>query len=522
MTGKGIHPVSLWRDYIDKSENPNVKLIQAHGNHLFFREPDKGYDGWRTDYWYLSYNYAWPQRWQQWQKDLEDFGYIKYIVEDFDQMPARDECYDGGWGNPRHDPDLRKSPGHWEWIGNGDDEKPFAQEEIKEGSNGLAMKLTSANSSKRYLQAKRWGGTSRRNYVFCTDTGLYNGKFTLEYSVFRPDKQSSLTVAMMDRGLFKMDEIGVRFDHTGKVSYVDKGIYVASDSTVDVSKWQRFKFDVDLENLKYSIFLDDKPICKAAVVRPANPDIPKYNKIIFDPGNLPGTEVYIDNVDCLWIPEFYRPKGRKTSVFQEDFESYKPEVVYKDKPFGNWQVSGGKGFFVENDTSYGPGVNCIKALGGGTIKHDITLDLDKSDYIVIELNILIRSDKLKYISIIPPANGLESRNGTVVSLTDSLGNIIASVKAQANGNWLVYDRDEYISTDREVEYDIWQNICFVINIKTGKYSFILQPIGELPQKLSTQKYGTAIKGNCKFIIMPSNNAKHGTYYDNIKLFTFEK
>ncbi len=521
-TGKGIHPVSLWRDYIDKSKNPNIKLIQASGNHLFFREPDKGYDGWRTDFWHLSYNYAWPQRWMQWQKDIKDFGYIKYIVEDFDQMPANNECYFGGWGDPRHSDKLRKSSGFWDWIGNGDDEKPFAQKEIKQGSEGLAIKLTSANSSKRYLQAKRWGATSRRDYVFCVDSGMYNGKFTLEYAVFRPDAKSSLTVSMMDRRMFKMDEIGVSFDHTGKISYIDNGIKVPTDCSVEISKWQRFKFDVDLENLRYSIFIDNKPICKGAVVKPSDTYAPNYNKILFDPGNLPGTAVYIDNVDCLWVPEFYRPRGIETEVINDDFEDYESEAAYANKSFGQWRVEGGEGVFIENDTSYGLGVNSLRAIGGGAITRDVVLDLDKSDYVVIDINVLARSDIEDYVYIIPPKEGLKSENGTVISLTNSSGDIIVSVNAQANGSWLVYDGGNYVSIGKPVEYDIWQTISMVIDRKANEYSFVLQPIGELPRRLSTQRCGAAISGSCKLKILPSENKKHNTCYDNIKITSFEK
>ena len=81
-------------DYIRQSSHPETQVIAAGGPPYFFPPtavPAKA-NGLQCDVWYSSYHLAWFQRWQQWMRDLKEFGHIKFIEQNFDAVSrTRDE-----------------------------------------------------------------------------------------------------------------------------------------------------------------------------------------------------------------------------------------------------------------------------------------------------------------------------------------------------------------------------------------------------------------------------------------------
>ena len=115
--------------YISKSKHPEIKVIATGGPSFFFTPSPvpAGADGMQCDAWYGAYHLAWYQRWQQFQKDLREFGHIKFIEQNFDTVSPDDYVMpSGGWGNLAYDPKVRACAGAWWRLGTGSDAKPFA------------------------------------------------------------------------------------------------------------------------------------------------------------------------------------------------------------------------------------------------------------------------------------------------------------------------------------------------------------------------------------------------------------
>jgi hypothetical protein len=97
--GKGVVPFSLLRHHVNNSKHPEIEVIRSGAPPYFHESPPKYADGRRCDVWYDAYTLAWYQRWQQWKKDLKDFGHIKFFEQNFNDFPVNDCGYAGGRGD---------------------------------------------------------------------------------------------------------------------------------------------------------------------------------------------------------------------------------------------------------------------------------------------------------------------------------------------------------------------------------------------------------------------------------------
>ena len=113
LNDKGAIPFSTFKNYIKSSKHPEIELICTSGPPAFYPQPPAGTDGWRLADWYDSYLMAWYQRWNQLKKDVNEFGYVKFLEQIFDTFPVKNIGYSGGWGNKGYCPDLRACPGVW-------------------------------------------------------------------------------------------------------------------------------------------------------------------------------------------------------------------------------------------------------------------------------------------------------------------------------------------------------------------------------------------------------------------------
>ena len=141
---RGTVSLETTRDYISKSAHPEIKLISSGAPAYFYESIRPGSDGWRCDVWYDSYHLAWYQRWGQFMQDVEDFGHIKFLDQDFDDFPVQSRGHGGGWGTLQYVPALRAAPGCWFRFGQGDNARPVVQAEVRRGKAGNAVRLTSA------------------------------------------------------------------------------------------------------------------------------------------------------------------------------------------------------------------------------------------------------------------------------------------------------------------------------------------------------------------------------------------
>jgi hypothetical protein len=517
----GIHPVSVFREFIDKSKNPKARLLQANGNYYFFREPDQGFDGWRTDFWCAAFTRAWYQRWSQWTQDIKDFGCIKYIENDFDEMPIKNECFFGGYGDPRYNPWKRRGSGIWSWIGNGEDLKPYAQNEIRYGEKGNAIKLTSGNDSSRMLKARMWSGTNRANmYIWANQNQIANGTAQLSFWLYRPDANSGVAVWLeSDKSYIRPVNLTVAAG--GEISYSADGKNVSSGQTAKVGQWQKFVIDVDVETKRYSISVDGAAIGKD-MAYPVSAE--SFCLMYFDPGNAPNTQIYLDEVSLRWKPKLYDVAGKETILFSEDCESYASKSKLKGNSKSQWLIqpkTDGDNFVIENSMSYGDGVRCIKAMGGGSISSK-PITLKSNSTIVLDMDVFLKSE-MPYISMATPVEGWKSKSGTVLSVLDGKDQVVAGVKAVPAEGWQIYDGQNYIDCLAKVQYDAWNHIRIIINLATKECSFIVRPLGELPIMAGQVKMNTEneLGGVCKIQISPTQDSGHVSCYDNIRITEYK-
>ncbi|NUQ63344.1 MAG: family 10 glycosylhydrolase, partial [Pirellulales bacterium] len=107
LAGVGTVPYATLRSYIDRSPHPEIKIIATGAYPYFFKPPPAGTDGWRSDAWYDAYHMAWRQRWQQWMKDLKEFGHIKFLKQDFDAAEVPEHGRLEAWGCFAYNPKVR-------------------------------------------------------------------------------------------------------------------------------------------------------------------------------------------------------------------------------------------------------------------------------------------------------------------------------------------------------------------------------------------------------------------------------
>ena len=260
--GKGVIPYAVLKEYIKKSAHPAIKVIASGGGPYEFHAPPEGADGWRAGDWNSAYHVAWYQRWQQWKKDLKELGFIKFFEQSFDDFPLDNNGYSGGWGDARYFPSLRACPGCWLVLGDGKDAKPVAQESIRHGSKGRAMRLTRAADGRGKLIGWHASAPDRSSFVWCLDNCITGGQATFEYWLYRANKDSSLSAFLQDAvAAYSQDEIEGQRDvglqvapETGRLLYAHGTNWAESTYMLPVGKWQKFTIKVDLEGRSYSAY----------------------------------------------------------------------------------------------------------------------------------------------------------------------------------------------------------------------------------------------------------------------------
>jgi hypothetical protein len=270
---------------------------------------------------------------------------------------------------------------------------------------------------------------------------------------------------------------------------------------------------------KYSISIDGTKIAKD-ISYPSQ--VESFCVMYFDPGNLPNTEIYLDEAALHWKPQLYDVAGKEKLLFSDDFESYVSKSKFTDN--AKWTV-GPKGsdgrFVIENSMSFGDGVRCLEASGGGSVLSK-TFTLKSDSTVAVDFDVFLKSDS-PYIAMVTPSEGWRSKNGTVISLLNSKNEAVIDINAVPSGNWNIWDGRSYVDCGAKVQYDAWNHIRIIIDGKTKECSFIVQPIGELPSKIGSASIDAkkAFGGKYKLKISPTENSGHKSCYDNIVITQYE-
>ena len=339
---KGVVSFLTLKNYIKNSKHPGIKIIATNSLPPYlspydYSSPPEGADGWRIDYWYDSYTLAWFQRWQQWKKDIKDFGYIKFFEQNFDGFPINNSGYSGGWGDERYHPELRACPGAWSTLGDGNDAKPTAQNVIKHGLSGNAFKLTRGDTDTSLI-GWHLSWSNRGEYTSCVDNSITNGTCEFEFWLYRPDENSSVSVylksgaALFQKASIELD-VGLHIESlTGKLAYSDHGKWVSCDYAMPVGQWQKFTIKVNLDKQHYAAYagtdqnieLCDKigySIPKVSYVELPTVHVPiavtpyrMFNQVCFSPDGQAGNVLYLDDVSVKWIPTMYYTDPEKIPI----------------------------------------------------------------------------------------------------------------------------------------------------------------------------------------------------------------
>ena len=543
--GKGVVTVDQVKSYVAKSKHPKIKVIQTGAPSYFYPPPPAGADGWQCDAWYDSYHVAWHQRWQQWMKDLDELGSIKFFEQNFDSFKPKDPGQAGGIGDGRHHPELRATPGVWYKVGDGTDGRPFIQQAVRRGNTGAAVAVVG-----KELTGVHYSSPDRSLLTGMLDTAIANGKATLTYWANRQSDQSALTVYFTGTASYERD-VAVRIAaKTGRVSYANGKDWVETPLAVPLKRWEKISIEVDLDAMTYAAHLGEKKtsICTGvAFAKPAErivtqhgvnlpikvPAYRHFNAVMFVPLEGSKEPAYVDDVLVQWTPTLHYAKRGSRKLLDETFEAAKPgattfgrdlrvvaapadatadatsaaESAAKDRS---------KPFFVERTTSFGPGVHSARATGGSALVANLGITpASAKGMITVDLDAFVRSDKS--FPFILPDPTTRSPHNVVISLEGAApGKPFAAVDT-AEGTWRLWDGQKFTDTGKTVNYDVWNHLQIAVDPKAKTYRLVVQPVGELPSVIGEAACGEGLKPTDKLVfrIAPSATKDHISCYDNL-------
>lgn len=531
LAGQGRIPAADMKAYIAASKHPDIRVIHTGAQSYFYPPPPDGTDGWQCDIWYDLYHVAWHQRWLQWMRDLREFGHIKFIAQNFDGFPVRSAGIAGGWGDTRYNPELRAGPGVWQRLGDGSDGNAVVQPETRRGDAGNAVLLTTQDFLGRHASSP-----DRANFTAMVDTAIANGTATFEFWLYRDGDGASLAAYLSDDVNFARD-VGLRVEAgTGRVAYASGSEWVATDVRLAPGQWHKLSIEIDADRLTYAAHAgpDRAPLCRDVkyaparerlVTQPTNlvplkmPAYRVFNVVHFIPPQEPGNRVFVDDVLVTWKPTLHYAEPGRTEITKETFEGHAPGAIpAAGAQAATWRVEpAGEAmrFAVENTTSFGAGVKCLRATGGGAIVGDLGPAAATAKRITLDLDVFVRSDK--YPDMLPdPA--ARSRHSTVIGIAaaDSADHLAAV--STDGGTWKLGDGTAFTDTGTPVAYDAWNHIQIAVDVEAKQYALVVQPVGELPTAVGKAPWtlpGDSGAAQRVWRITPSASEGHVSCYDNI-------
>jgi len=544
--GKGTVSVAEVKAYIAKSKHPDIKVIHTGAPDYFHpRTPPDNADGWQCGVWFDLYTIAWFQRWEQWKRDLADQGFIKFFEQNFDEFKPQGTGASGGWGDGRYNPDLRAAPGTWYRLGDGSDDNAVATPEARRGETGNGILIKSAE-----FTAIHHSSPDRSAYCQSVDTAITNGKAHLEFWILRDNEQSGMTaVFSSDPG--KEKDVALRIDAgTGHVSYASGEEWVVTSQVLPVKQWQLLTIDVDVDAMTYSARLGETVLCENIKIAEAKerlveipcihiktkvPSYRLFNTLNFTPVASKANRIFLDDVSVNWKPTMHFTAPGKTIVLSEDFENRDRSEVTSKNEQSEWTVTPGaqviisdqvsihrdgdsknEGLVIENSTSYGPGVKCLRSSGGTSIIARPTKAIGSSGKVTLDLDVFLRSDK-DYPYILPDPT-TRSAHSTVIGIESAAGMLAGIDTAQST--WRLWDGNKFVDSGKPVTYDVWVHLQIAVDPQAGTCKLVVQPLGELPTPIAQGTCGK-LKADepLKLTIKPSATKGHISCYDNIVIAT---
>ena len=537
--GVGTVPLKTMHDTIAKSKHPEIKIIQTGGPYYQFTAPPAGADGWQTDVWYSSYHKAWQQRWDQWMRDVKDFGAIKFLDQNFDTVSPRDFTgAAGSWGGVTYDPKLRACPGGWWRLGDGASTRPFAQSVVKRGATGQAIQLTSGPDSS--LTGWHMAGPDRSTFSGSVDSTITNGVATLDFWVQRKTADSAFNVSLQGDGTERDMALRVA-PTTGKISYstgaaVGGGYaWKETEYSVPVGSWQKLTMRVDIDRAVYSAFMgDSRPVTIGKDVpltipkerimdqigtnlRIKVPVFKQIKQVVFAPEGAAGSTLFLDDVSLNWKPTLYFAPRGTTVAFADDFEKRTLDADFGSKAVtAGWKLPAdapSNGFFITNDTSYGAGVKALQSRGDAKIMAIPAKKLNLKAPLNLDMDMFLLSSKTAYNMIPNPT--LTAPHRTVVGLADEKSGAWLAAVQGGDVNWQIWDGNAWKDSGVRFDYDAWNHVQIALDGKGG-YKVVVQPVGQMPIFAGTAKTGAMPNASTPVLMIdPLKTEDHVSLYDNV-------
>jgi hypothetical protein len=538
LASQGGVSAATVKAYVAASRHPGIRVIHTGAPSYFYPPPPDGSDGWQCDVWYDAYHLAWHQRWAQWMADVREFGHVRFFAQNFDAFPVRSAGHGGGLGDGRHDPALRACPGVWHRFGTGGgDGHAVVQDATRRGDAGNAVLLTG-----RDLYARHSSSPDRANLTAMVDTAIANGTAAFEFWIYRDNEQSALAAHFSGDVQYEKD-VGLRVEPgTGRLAYARGAEWVATESHLAPRQWHKLTIEVDADRQTYAAYLgeDRSPLCRDVKYAPAPerlvaqptvnvptkmPSYRVFNVLYFAPVAGPDNRVFLDDVLVTWRPTLHFAEPGKTVVVDESFE---PHAVGAPPAGGagqlKWRIEpagAAPRFSIENTTSFGPGVKCLRASGGGAITGDVG-PLADARRITLDLDVFVRSDKDFPYMLPDPTT--RSPHHTVISLhpAGAAPDSPAAAASTAGGTWHLWDGGRFTDTGKPVTYDVWNHVQIAVDVEAKRYALVVQPVGELPTRAGEAPWGQPLgseRNPLTWKIAPSATENHLSAYDNIVVTT---
>jgi hypothetical protein len=536
--GLGTVPHATLREHIRRSAHPKIQLIGTGGPAFFFTPSlvPSGADGLQCDAWYDGYTVAWAQRWAQWQKDLREFGHIKFIEQNFDAVaPAKFAGPSGAWGALAYDPKLRACAGAWWRLGDGSDARPFAQSAARRGSSGQAMQLTRAADGSGTLTGFHNASPDRSKFSGALDTSMTSGRCVLEFWMRRSARESGLAAYLQgDRAEF---EVGIRVGSgEGKLSYSTgtvrgAGQWVETAHVLPVGEWRKITITVDIDQRRYGAQLGERQgvtLCEAVplaepkerfVEQPGVnlpirvPVFKEFKSVFFAPEGAPGSVTHLDDVAVRWQPaEVFAKPGAKVE-FEDDFERYPPATALGSKALApRWRQSPAEpAASIISDTSFSNGEKSLRVPAGASVT--IACPLRVGPRLVFDLDVLLRSPA--YYPALLPTPGAPPPPPTTIGWKDEHGKLVAGIMAR-DGTWRIWNGKEWNDSKLPAHPDIWNRAQLVLEVD-GTFHAAVQPLGQVPARMGRVRLATPPKDGRLVAFFEASEGTKTNCYDNVKL-----
>ena len=474
--------VETVREFIKTSRQPTARVVQAGGPSTGYQTPPAGANGWRLDSWPDLWTYNMAERWEQWHRDLAEFGHIRFIEQNFDGFPIGTNGYGGGFGDFCYRPDLRHGPGYWETIGAGQDELPFTQSQIRHGDTGQAIQLTRKADGSANLSARHHGRHDRSLFPFPGDTAISSGVADCEYWLYRPDEKSSLvSYIQYDVETANRNEIGLYITEGSPagIYYRAGGTNVASQATMGTGGWHRVAVHVDLEQKVYTATITPEggatqTICTdVAYTSKSN----ALNMIDFSPQGQPGSVFYLDDVAIRWTPSVIFEAPGEQVLLEAGFEADEKQ------PLAQLTIAG-TDITVDHDISYGSEYQSLRFRGAGGSASLTAPDLrwPTNGTLRVDLDLLPKSD-LPYLQITPSPTAT-SQDEIRIALRPATGGEPILELHSKDGRWHIMHDSKTTDTGQSVAWDAWLHLQVVIDSSAREWRILSQVMGEAPRPLS--------------------------------------